>query len=213
MKIKEYLSTLESLSEKMGDDTSNSVTFTILAELAKQLDASVENGCAPIDALECYLYLAADYYETGHYLFALEYYNKAMKAFKQCGTIVINIEDDLHETLEEGFVKMFDIYKKMDMKKEKRKLMPIIKKFMPSLLAALKKVKKIGLIHDPIEFTEAYIKILPELETKIEAELKGVKKGHGYCFEYWHKKKEILKRDYGIGWDSPGVLNPHVRFD
>ena len=66
---------------------------------------------------------------------------------------------------------------------------------------------------DPIEKTEAYCAIEPELEKKIEDALKGVKRGHGYCFEYWRTKRKILKEDYGMEWDSPKVLNPHIRFD
>ena len=70
-----------------------------------------------------------------------------------------------------------------------------------------------GLKHDPVEDTERYQAILPELEAKIDAELKDTSRGMGFCFLYWHKKKEILKRDYDIEWDSPNILNPHVRFD
>ena len=66
---------------------------------------------------------------------------------------------------------------------------------------------------DPIEKTEAYRAIEPELEKKIDNALKGVKRGHGYCYQYWSVKKKILKEDYGMDWDSPKVLNPHVRFD
>ena len=66
---------------------------------------------------------------------------------------------------------------------------------------------------DPIEKTEAYLAIEPELEAKIEDALKGVKRGHGYCFEYWHTKQRILEEDYGIEWKSPSVLNPRIKFD
>jgi len=67
--------------------------------------------------------------------------------------------------------------------------------------------------YDPVEHTEQYLKILIELEAKIEEELRGEPMGEGFCFMYWHKKEEILKRDYGIDWDSPAVLNPGTRFD
>ena len=66
---------------------------------------------------------------------------------------------------------------------------------------------------DPVEYTEKYLNILIELEAKIEAELKGDPYRMGFCFEYWDKKEEILKRDYGIEWESPAVLNPDTRFD
>ena len=70
-----------------------------------------------------------------------------------------------------------------------------------------------ALKHDPVEDTEQFKAILPELEAKIEAELKGVERHMGYCFRYWSVKAEILKRDYGIDWSSPSCLNPGVRFD
>jgi hypothetical protein len=66
---------------------------------------------------------------------------------------------------------------------------------------------------DPVEKTEKYQKILIELEAKIDEKLKGSPRGMGYCFAYWHAKKEILKKDYGINWKSPGELNPGVMFD
>jgi len=70
-----------------------------------------------------------------------------------------------------------------------------------------------SLKHDPIEDTEEYKAILPELEAKIEAELKDAPRVMGFCFEYWDTKERILREDYGIEWDSPNVLNPTVHFD
>jgi len=66
---------------------------------------------------------------------------------------------------------------------------------------------------DPIEQTETYIAIEQELEEKIEKRLKNVKRTHGYCFRYWEVKAAILKKDYGIEWKSPRVLNPRIKFD
>jgi hypothetical protein len=67
--------------------------------------------------------------------------------------------------------------------------------------------------HDPVEDTNEYRAILPELEAKIETALKDETRGHGFCFQYWREKKEILLRDYNIEWLSPNALNPHTRFD
>jgi len=67
--------------------------------------------------------------------------------------------------------------------------------------------------NDPVEYSEKYLKILIELEAKIEEELRGEPMGDGFCYEYWSVKKRILKEDYGIRWESPGVLNPDVHFD
>ena len=67
--------------------------------------------------------------------------------------------------------------------------------------------------NDPVEYTEKYLKILIELEAKIEEALRGEPMGDGFCYEYWSVKKRILKEDYGIRWESPGVLNDDVHFD
>ncbi|MBO5788651.1 MAG: hypothetical protein J6R42_01760 [Clostridia bacterium] len=68
------------------------------------------------------------------------------------------------------------------------------------------------LIHDPIEDTPEFQAIKDELEQKIIAKI-GKNSGMGYCHLYWATKREILKKDYGIEWNSPAVLNPGFRFD
>ncbi len=70
----------------------------------------------------------------------------------------------------------------------------------------------IMLKHDPVEDTPAYQAIRDELEEKIVAKI-GKNRGLGYCHLYWHTKKEILEKDYGIIWRSPAVMNPRVLFD
>ena len=70
-----------------------------------------------------------------------------------------------------------------------------------------------ALKRDLIEDTAQYKAIEPELEAKIETELKDKARGMGFCFFYWEAKARILKRDYGIEWKSPRELNPGVRFD
>lgn len=66
--------------------------------------------------------------------------------------------------------------------------------------------------HDPIEQTQQYKIIEKELEQKIYA-LIGEPGKMGYCYLYWHTKKEILKKDYNIDWKSPSELNPGILFD
>ena len=66
--------------------------------------------------------------------------------------------------------------------------------------------------HDPVEDTPAFQAIKDELETKIIAKI-GENSGMGYCYLYWETKRDILKKDYGIEWRSPAVLNPRVHFD
>ena len=91
----------------------------------------------------------------------------------------------------------------------------LIRDTLPGRADALHKqaMKKPYILYDSAEYSDAYLAILPELKTKIEAELKDVRRGHGFCFHHWHPKEEILERDYGIKWASPSVLNPGVMFD
>ena len=66
--------------------------------------------------------------------------------------------------------------------------------------------------HDPIEDTPEFQAILPEVEAKIAARI-GTNRGMGFCHLYWATKRDILKKDYGIDWKSPALMNPTVRFD
>ena len=66
--------------------------------------------------------------------------------------------------------------------------------------------------HDPVEYTPEFQAIEDELEAKIIAKI-GENSGMGYCYLYWETKRDILKKDYGIEWCSPAVLNPRVHFD
>ena len=65
---------------------------------------------------------------------------------------------------------------------------------------------------DEIEYTDEYLKIELELERKIYKEI-GDATGLGYCHKYWHTKKNILQKQYGINWESPEELNPRVNYD
>jgi hypothetical protein len=69
-----------------------------------------------------------------------------------------------------------------------------------------------SLKQDPIQLTDEYKLIEPELEAKIVARI-GEKSHMGYCHLYWKAKQEILKEDYGIDWQSPSELNPGIMFD
>ena len=66
--------------------------------------------------------------------------------------------------------------------------------------------------YDPVEDTPAFQTIKDELEAKIIAKI-GPNSGMGYCYLYWESKRDLLKKDYGIEWKSPALLNPKVRFD
>lgn len=65
---------------------------------------------------------------------------------------------------------------------------------------------------DPVERSEEYERIIPEVERKIAKRLRGIPRGMGFCFAYWSEKKaELAKR--AIEWNSPAYMNPGVMFD
>ncbi len=65
---------------------------------------------------------------------------------------------------------------------------------------------------DPVERSEEYERVIPEVERKIAKRLKGLPRGMGFCFAYWSAKKaELAKR--AIEWNSPAYMNPGVMFD
>ena len=65
---------------------------------------------------------------------------------------------------------------------------------------------------DPVERTQRWEDIYPEVEAACERRLKGVPRGMGFCFGYWAARHDILLR-YGIDWQSPHMMNPRVMFD
>lgn len=67
--------------------------------------------------------------------------------------------------------------------------------------------------HDPVEWTEAYEDVIAEAQQKADERLKDVPRGMGFCFAWWHELADILMKDYGIRWRSPGLMNPRVHFD
>lgn len=65
---------------------------------------------------------------------------------------------------------------------------------------------------DPVERTEEYERVIPDVERAIAGQLKGHPRRMGFCFLYWSAKKtELAKR--GIEWNSPAYMNPCVMFD
>lgn len=65
---------------------------------------------------------------------------------------------------------------------------------------------------DPVERTEIWEQIYPEVEAECERRLRGVPRGMGFCFGYWAARHDVLLR-YGIDWKSPHMMNPRVMFD
>lgn len=75
-------------------------------------------------------------------------------------------------------------------------------------------VDEYGIKVDKVELTEEYKKVIDEVEAKID-QFKKERSigGFGSCHIIWAKKKEILKKDYGIDWMSPAELNETIMFD
>lgn len=65
---------------------------------------------------------------------------------------------------------------------------------------------------DPVERTEIYEKVIPDVEREVADELKGHPRGMGFCFAYWSAKRAAFA-DRGIQWKSPSLMNPGVMFD
>ena len=66
---------------------------------------------------------------------------------------------------------------------------------------------------DRVEYTWEWESIALEVDKRVEEILKDVPKGMGFCFHYWSTKEDLLKKEYGIQWHSPAVMNPRVMFD
>ena len=63
---------------------------------------------------------------------------------------------------------------------------------------------------EPVEYTDEYLAIEPEMERLIRAET-GEGGWTGFCHTYWAVKKKVLKEHFGIDWLSiddrfPGLL-------
>lgn len=67
--------------------------------------------------------------------------------------------------------------------------------------------------HDPIEEEEQFQRIELDVERKLDEEFGYDVPYFGFCHTYWHRKKQILKEEYGIDWKSPADMNPMICFD
>ena len=64
--------------------------------------------------------------------------------------------------------------------------------------------------HEPVPL------LPPEIEAAVEAKVKeqiGEGGYLGYCHQFWGRKKEILREEYGIDWKTPAEMNPGWLFD
>ena len=65
---------------------------------------------------------------------------------------------------------------------------------------------------DPIEYTDRYLAIEPEMEKLVRAET-GEGGWLGFCHTYWAEKKKVLKEHFGIDWKSTDDRFPGLRID
>lgn len=71
--------------------------------------------------------------------------------------------------------------------------------------------------YDPLEDTPEYQAISELVEQDVEALLRQQGKPdyqafEGWCHFYWECKKQVLREKYGLEWQSPQDLSPHVPF-
>lgn len=66
---------------------------------------------------------------------------------------------------------------------------------------------------DPVEYTWEWEYIFYDVADELDAMFANEQRGMGFCFKYWSKKKELLKKKYGINWRTPHEMNPRVMFD
>jgi tetratricopeptide (TPR) repeat protein len=198
-----------------NEEMSVAFTYAALDEMSRLVAIlAADEDESPQGLFRAYITMANEYMALSHYEFAYQNYIKAFDVFPACREEVF-ADEGLSEMFEDACVEILKLCEKMEYSETSGKVVKMIGETVPDRAADIQKraAKKATIKNDPVEYTSKYLSILPELEKKIEAELKDVRRGHGFCFHYWHTKQDILKRDYGIEWNSPSVLNPRVRFD
>ena len=184
MKDLDTISFLYDLIKNTGEPPSTTFIYAMLYEMTRMAELSEKFNREPAETLKTYLFIADEYMYQRHFLFAKQHYSKVLALSENCP-----------DFLDKAAI----------IEKCRKKLNLIENKKDGSIIATE---------NDPVEYTEEYLKILIELEAKIEEELRGETRGSDvYCLMYWEAKRRILREDYGIKWESPGVLNPDVHFD
>jgi len=80
-------------------------------------------------------------------------------------------------------------------------------------IALAKSEQGVGQLYDPIEDDVKFAQAFAEADRLTELELQEAKRGRGFCHRYWHTKKRILKKQFGIQWFSPVDMNWGIMFD
>ena len=69
--------------------------------------------------------------------------------------------------------------------------------------------------HDPIDNDPRYKSVFEGIDAEVDEILKDhpMRGRMGFCHIIWDTEKEILKQKYGIPWETPAEMNPHILFD
>ncbi len=65
---------------------------------------------------------------------------------------------------------------------------------------------------DPVERTEEWEKVIYDVLLECDRQLEGEIRRMGFCFMHWSAMRSVLA-EYGIEWNTPGMMNPGVMFD
>jgi len=69
-----------------------------------------------------------------------------------------------------------------------------------------------GEVFDSKESDPAYKEIFAGADKSAERAVGNVPRDSDFVFHFWEEKKRILKSEYGIDWESPAELNPHISY-
>lgn len=86
--------------------------------------------------------------------------------------------------------------------------------FTPAELVKIMVNPAIGhLRKDPVEYTRRWEEIYYDVEDRLNERFANAPRHMGFCFHFWNAKREFLREEYNIDWQSPAQMNPHVIFD
>lgn len=80
------------------------------------------------------------------------------------------------------------------------------------LKRSVKDEMKSQILTDPVETTDAFLKIRFEVEEITDGLLSENREEGPFCALYWNTKKSVLKDRFGIEWNTPAEMNPNIRF-
>ena len=67
--------------------------------------------------------------------------------------------------------------------------------------------------HDPVEWSKEWEESIDKADRIVYSELEDTPRGMGFCFAFWSKRAEVLRKEFNIEWRSPSVMNPREMFD